>query len=91
MDISTCDTPRCTRDDDRRRHAAETGAWRSMMVGFAGWLADTAMRMIDHLLEWQDRARQRLHLQSLDDRMLSDMGLSRADVEHEVRKPFWQI
>jgi uncharacterized protein YjiS (DUF1127 family) len=34
---------------------------------------------------------QRRHLQDLDDRMLSDMGLTRADVNHEAGKPFWRV
>jgi uncharacterized protein YjiS (DUF1127 family) len=29
-------------------------------------------------------------LRSLDDRMLRDVGISRADVERELNKPFWQ-
>jgi uncharacterized protein YjiS (DUF1127 family) len=39
---------------------------------------------------WLERARQRRALQRLDDRMLMDVGLSRADVERESDKPFWQ-
>ncbi len=42
------------------------------------------------LLLWQDRARQRAHLASLDHRMLRDIGLSRADVAGEASKPFWR-
>ena len=41
------------------------------------------------LLTWQDRLRQRQALLELDDRLLSDMGISRSDVEYEVSKPFW--
>lgn len=41
-------------------------------------------------LEWRERARQRYALAGLDDRVLSDIGLSRADVDGEVSKPFWQ-
>jgi uncharacterized protein YjiS (DUF1127 family) len=39
---------------------------------------------------WQLRGQQRRALARLDDRMLRDIGLSRADVEGEVSKPFWQ-
>ena len=42
------------------------------------------------LVLWQDRARQRAHLASLDHRMLRDIGLSRADVAGEASKPFWR-
>lgn len=41
------------------------------------------------LLVWQDRLRQRQSLRELGDRELCDMGISRADVEYEVSKPFW--
>ncbi len=42
------------------------------------------------LLTWQERASQRRHLASLEDRMLKDMGISRADAEREASKPFWR-
>ncbi len=42
------------------------------------------------ILSWQERARQRHHLESLSDHMLRDIGLTRADVLAEVTKPFWQ-
>ncbi len=48
-----------------------------------GWIAD-------RLLTWQERASQRAHLASLDDRMLKDIGLSRADVLAESSRPFWR-
>lgn len=47
-------------------------------------------RSIDRLLSWQQRLSQRHHLGQLSDTMLSDIGLSRADVELEVSKPFWR-
>jgi uncharacterized protein YjiS (DUF1127 family) len=37
-----------------------------------------------------ERQRQRQALLKLDDRMLSDIGVSRADVEREGSKPFWK-
>ena len=47
-------------------------------------------RILETLLAWQERARQRHALARLDDRMLRDIGASRADVEAECAKPFWR-
>ena len=41
------------------------------------------------LIEWRWRSSQREILRSLDDRMLKDVGLSRADLDRELEKPFW--
>jgi uncharacterized protein YjiS (DUF1127 family) len=49
-----------------------------------------AARLIDTLLDWQERAHQRHHLSGLDDRLIRDMGLSRAEIDAEVHKPFWK-
>jgi uncharacterized protein YjiS (DUF1127 family) len=38
---------------------------------------------------WLDRHDERRALLELDDHMLDDIGLSRADVEREAKKPFW--
>jgi len=42
------------------------------------------------LIEWRWRVSQREILRSLDDRMLKDVGLSRADLDCELQKSFWQ-
>jgi uncharacterized protein YjiS (DUF1127 family) len=47
-------------------------------------------RAVDFLLRCHDRARQRRILESLDDGMLHDLGLSRADVMRETTKHFWR-
>lgn len=39
---------------------------------------------------WIDRYVQRQKLQTLSDAALADLGLSRCDVEGEVRKAFWR-
>ncbi|WP_226886396.1 DUF1127 domain-containing protein [Nisaea nitritireducens] len=45
--------------------------------------------IVTTLLTWQDRLRQRQSLRELGERELSDMGISWAEVEYEVSKPFW--
>jgi uncharacterized protein YjiS (DUF1127 family) len=40
---------------------------------------------------WLDRSRQRRRLGELDDRMLRDIGLTRADAWAEAEKPFWRL
>jgi len=42
------------------------------------------------LVIWQERARERRRLASLDDHLLRDIGLSRSAIEREIRKPFWE-
>ena len=42
------------------------------------------------LFDWRTRSRQRLELLKLDDRMLHDIGLTRADVHREAQKHFWR-
>jgi uncharacterized protein YjiS (DUF1127 family) len=50
-----------------------------------------ALRVVfDFAGAWRDRRRQRLALGRLDDRLLRDIGMSAADVEHEITKPFWR-
>ena len=54
-------------------------------------LSAGAIGLFDTLLEWQGRERQRRQLMALDDRLLRDMGISRADVDLEASKPFWKV
>jgi uncharacterized protein YjiS (DUF1127 family) len=46
--------------------------------------------MFHVILTWIERSRQRTELASHGDAILKDLGLSRADVEAECRKPFWR-
>lgn len=41
-------------------------------------------RWLDTLLDWYDRRQQRCRLLQLDDHMLKDIGLSRADAVREA-------
>ena len=53
-------------------------------------LARVPLAALEVLLNWQERARQRAHLGALDERMLRDMGISRADAVREAAIPFWR-
>jgi uncharacterized protein YjiS (DUF1127 family) len=48
------------------------------------------LRAVQLLQTWRDRAQQRRQLQCLNDHMLRDIGLTRADVFAEASKPFWR-
>ena len=74
------------RDDPPRRTMVLADAGDRLPRRPGGWM----LRLFNVLLEWQDRAVQRRHLASLDDRMLKDIGLDRADVIRETYKPFWR-
>ncbi len=63
---------------------AEFGRWRLFVHRTRRGLWDT-------LLDWQERAAQRRRLAAMSDRMLGDIGLSRADIARERAKPFWRI
>lgn len=45
---------------------------------------------VDASLTWHRRVADRHALRTMEDRLLKDIGLSQADVEHEVTKPFWR-
>ena len=49
-----------------------------------------AASLLWHILTWSARIRQRRALLALDDWVLKDIGLSRADAMRECDKPFWQ-
>jgi uncharacterized protein YjiS (DUF1127 family) len=53
--------------------------------------AGIVTRLLDQLMTRLDHARQRRHLGELDDRLLRDIGLSRAEVDHEMSRPFWRM
>ena len=56
-----------------------------------GFGAAAGMKLVfATLCIWQERALMRHRMAALDDRMLDDMGLTRAAVDAEAAKPFWR-
>jgi uncharacterized protein YjiS (DUF1127 family) len=60
-------------------------------VALGAIAAQCVLVVFQALFIWQQRAHDRHQLATLDDRMMADMGLSRADIDCEMRKPFWRI
>ena len=57
------------------------------------WLASVgraAVATVDRVLDWQERARSRRQLLTLNDRALHDIGLDRARADYEASLPFWR-
>ena len=78
----------------------DTFSWSSPLEGIATRLSRVALRVAKWTdrfaatafmatMESRHRASERHLLATLDDRMLKDLCLSRADIEREIRKPFW--
>lgn len=71
-------------------HAATGSATADIALWLLGLIRRALRAALEHLLLWHDRAAQRRQLQMMDDRMLKDIGLTRADVDAETEKPFWR-
>ncbi len=68
----------CAKSTSKFRFTAKKQARRLRRV-LAVWRRSTAL------------SRQRRALAALDDRLLDDIGLTRAQAEAEVRKGFWEV
>jgi uncharacterized protein YjiS (DUF1127 family) len=51
---------------------------------------DGVQRVLATLQVWAKRIRDRRELARLDDRMLKDIGITRADALYASEKPFWK-
>ena len=76
----------CTNEGNSRAVLSRNSPW----TRFVRTVDDGFSAAADALLTWQRRHKDRMHLMALDDRLLHDIGISLADVEHEVSKPFWK-
>ena len=48
------------------------------------------LRVIALFVCWRERAKERRLLAALDERELTDIGITRVDALRECAKPFWQ-
>jgi uncharacterized protein YjiS (DUF1127 family) len=74
----------------RRLTAFEATVGRTGAEYFRDLVRAAASRTFGTLLLWQRRANERHALAHLDDRILRDLGLNRAEIAWESRKPFWR-
>ena len=70
-------------------HGSELYARQALPTRFRPGLAAWTRRAIELVLAWQDVVRQRRALLELDERLLKDIGISRADALREASRPFW--
>ena len=63
---------------------------RAEMQPTGGERARWLVAALDQILVWIERSKQRAQFASIEPHMLHDLGLSRADLDTECRKHFWQ-
>ena len=69
-------------------------SFSSPINGLSRGVGHEIVAVLDRLFEapflWAERAAERRHLAELDDHMLKDIGLNRADIAAVADKPFWR-
>jgi uncharacterized protein YjiS (DUF1127 family) len=70
-----------------RGNGTERRARRALPL--AGGLRNAGVWLALALLHWHELTQQRRRLLALDERMLKDIGLTRADACREGARPFW--
>lgn len=65
--------------------------FRRLSRGPSRWPIDIVFIVIETLVLWAERSRQRRELAALNDRALKDIGLCRIDALRESEKPFWRL
>ena len=60
-------------------------------VGFHAILGRTLIRLVEHVILWDQCRRDHRLLASLDDRSLRDIGIDRATAESDSTTSFWRL
>jgi len=69
---------------------ASTSPLSAKLRAVASVVTANVWGVAESILPWYERWRQRQALLSLDDHLLKDIGISRAEAELEADKPFWR-
>jgi len=76
-------------------HSQTPAGWRiataaaAALSAIAEVIGGLAIVVFGTLYTWQSRASERGQLKGMDDYMLKDIGVTRADAAREINKPFW--
>ena len=71
------------------REASRTSLVDFGATGLLGLVRRRVAITSRYVVVWARRRRQRQQLKDLDDHLLRDIGISRAQADREMRKPFW--
>ncbi len=80
MKISSCDAISAVSDT---KSASRADSWPVTIQRWSG-------KAIGRVVQWHGRVVQRRQLCELNDRLLTDIGVTRIDACRESSKPFWQ-
>ena len=72
----------------------KSNVFSSPINGLSRGIGHEVLAVLDRLFDtpftWAERAAERRHLSQLDDHLLQDIGLNRADLDQVTSKPFWR-
>jgi uncharacterized protein YjiS (DUF1127 family) len=69
--------------------SAQTARHGRAAIGLARFLQSAGPRLVRGLVRRQELARQRRRLVALDEHLLKDIGITRADANREGSRLFW--
>lgn len=73
-----------------RPSGAPPSAFLASLRAALSVVAGNIWQIVETTQPWHERWRQRQALMRLDDHLLKDIGISRADADQEATKPFWK-
>ena len=73
-----------------RPTGASPSALLASLRAVVTFVAGSIWKAAEATQPWHERWRQRQALLRLDDHLLKDIGVSRAEAEEEAVKPFWK-